>query len=240
MQDLQSLIQMAQAAQGGGARPPAMTQAPTAQDPLAALQALLGRGGPAGGDLSPANPMMSAISSLIAPGMHGPATDGDLSSMSEEDQAVRGDLMKKGRGGDYVGYSDDMMSEPDIRQTPMPMRREDDPDLYRPNIGAPGAPGQAIMGAYMNRNKGAPSTEDELSMVQKNMGSGDPVDDGNFPSQKDIDMLNSGKIDPKAFDAKWGKGAAKEMMEDPDTDNDPTTRKIPGESDDDDGDHEYR
>jgi hypothetical protein len=43
---------------------------------------------------------------------------------------------------------------------------------YQPNVGAPGAPGQAIMGAYLNRNKGAPSTEDELGMVQKQMSGG--------------------------------------------------------------------
>lgn len=87
------------------------------------------------------------------------------------------------------------------------------------------------VGDQLDRQQGASgkkamSTEEELDMVHKKI-SQDPSDNGDFPTQKEIDALNSGKIDPKEFDAKWGKGAAKEMMDN-------------GDDDADDGDHEYR
>lgn len=71
------------------------------------------------------------------------------------------------------------------------------------------------------------STEDELADVQKRMGS-DPSDDGNFPTRAEIKALNSGEMTPQEFDKKWGKGAAAEMMDEPEA------------VKDDEGDHEYR
>jgi hypothetical protein len=83
----------------------------------------------------------------------------------------------------------------------------------------------------LNKQQG-PSTEDELDMVHKNMGSGDPSADGNFPTRQELKDLNAGVISPKEFDAKWGKGAAAEMMDEADK-NAPSVE-------DDEGDHEYR
>lgn len=58
------------------------------------------------------------------------------------------------------------------------------------------------------------STEEELDDVQKRMGEdkNDPIGNGDFPPQAEIDALNEGRISPMEFDKKWGKGAADEMM----------------------------
>lgn len=103
------------------------------------------------------------------------------------------------------------------------------------------------------------TTEQELEDVSNKMGSGDPSDDGNFPTNAEIRSMLNGQMTTKEFDMKWGKGAAAEILgaqEDadfdegqpeqgkagrrfsPNKDKDPTTRKIPNI--DDDGDHEYR
>ena len=56
----------------------------------------------------------------------------------------------------------------------------------------------------LDQKQGVMSTEQELDMVHKNIGGGDPSADGNFPSAKELKLLNSGEITPKDFDAKWG------------------------------------
>lgn len=74
---------------------------------------------------------------------------------------------------------------------------------------------------YMaGQKQGAMTTEQELDDVSNKMG----VSPDDFPTPEEIKALNSGKITPEQFDAKWGKGAAKEMME---------------TEEDDGGDHDY-
>jgi hypothetical protein len=145
-------------------------------DPRAAMAGGMpnGPGGPmvrGGGMPDMANPM----------GMAGPATDGDLTEMLNQADAMRPDLPPQKRDG-YTGADPEDEPMDDPRQTP-------------------------------------PSTEEELEMVRQMMGGGDPVADGNFPSQQEINALLSGKIDEKAFDAKWGKGAAVEILKGDEEDN---------------------
>lgn len=231
--DLQALMQLAQAAQGPQSAAP---HAALSGDPLAALQALLG--GANGSGMPPPqgggnSPMLQALATAqagdpramaipgsgvpenrgaIGTGDIGPATDQDLSEVSQANQDVRGDLPKIYSPGDYTGYSDDMNPMPEDRQTPGPR----------------GISGQENMGGYLNANKSGTSTEDELADVSRRMG-GTPEDNGDFPTQTEIDALLSGKISSIEFDAKWGKGAAAEMQD-----------KAPEPMDDDPGDHEYR
>jgi len=228
--DIQSLIAAAQAAGGGGA--PA---APAAGDPMQMLQALLKSGVNPAGQGGGASPMLNALATAQAGSPRAPAIpgggvpenmgmmgaeaklggDSDYYDINEANQGVRGDLPVQ-YSPDYTGFSDDMMPMDETRQTPMPSDQSD--PTYRPNIGAPGAPGQANMGAYLNANRPAPphggamTTEEELEDVSNKMGSGDPSKDGNFPKKQELYDLMKGNVAPEEFDAKWGKGAAKEMM----------------------------
>jgi len=128
---------------------------------------------------------------------------------------------------------------------------------FAPNMGAPGVPGQANMGAYLNAQKpptnaprqsdsydqnGKPpmSTEQELDLARRGMGADkvdpqDPVKDGNFPSQEEIDLILRQPTDAnlEAFDAKYGDGAAGEILGGDE-------EAKPKRTNSDDGDHEYR
>lgn len=184
--------------------------------------------------------------------------------VAQANQAVRGNLPPQYNGPDYTGASDEVEPMPDPSQMPYSRSAgdvQDDeggysnrPEVgtgnqqddeggysnrpenggYAPNIGARGAPGQSIMGAYLSRNKAArDATQSEIDDIQKRMG-GTPEDNGDFPSNAEIKALNSGKISPTEFDKKWGKGAAQEIMDDYDPGDDAAQKER------DDGDHEYR
>src|SRR5882762_651732 len=71
MADLQSLIQMAQAAQGGGASP-----APAAGDPMMALKALLGQGGAIPPQDGSGSSMLQALTAAQGPSVGPPGTMG--------------------------------------------------------------------------------------------------------------------------------------------------------------------
>lgn len=230
-------------------------------DPIAALQALVGNVGGRGmtpqGGMAP-NPMVDAIKAAmgsprissgdpmldrmataqagdprmqavrgggrpenlgaIGYGAIGPGGDGDLLDMAEANQSVRGSLPKEYMGMDTTGFTDDMAPMKDKRQTPVP------------------------------------STEEELADVQRKMGgengppsrSGDPAENGDFPSQQEIRDLLGGYTSEEEFDAKWGNGAAQELYPDRGPGNGPPGQKLMGDylkkgrSSDDDGDHEYR
>lgn len=251
MPTLEDLMAMAQQAGGqGGGQPLPPTPGGGSGDILAQLQSLLGAGGGGGAPTgSGQSPLLQALATAQAgdpraqaipgggtvknmgtvgvdPRMFG--TDMDLTNMLDASDNVRKDLPPAKRDG-YTGSD----SQEQIL--------EDDPP--RDDIGRKTMPwqrGRLQADQYDEpANSKKMSTEQELDMVNKNMGG--PVEDGNFPSQKEIDALMNGRIDEKAFDAKWGKGAAAEMLDnsDPDKDKDPTTRKIPA-LEDDDSDHEYR
>lgn len=176
----------------------------------------------------------------------GPVTDQGLTDMLNTSDAIRKDLPPATRDG-YTGAdsqegipgSDDPKLD-DIGREALPWKRGQlQNDSYdgpggsqKPNYPSDTArePGQKNMGGYINANKPL-STEQELKDVSDRMGMNDPSGDGNFPTRADIKALNSGGITPKEFDAKWGKGAAKEMMDNADEENGPAP---------DDGDHEYR
>jgi hypothetical protein len=137
----------------------------------------------------------------------GPATDSDYYDVHEANQSVRGNLPPE-ETNDYSGYGDEMKPMDEPRQTPYPSEGPGNPKYDQ--------------------------TKSELDDISKRMGSGDPSEDGNFPTQAEIDALNAGKISPAEFDRKWGKGAAAEMQD---------VGKGNEENDgdeDDPGDHEYR
>jgi hypothetical protein len=122
-------------------------------------------------------------------GRTGPGGDSEWYAMHEANQGVRGNLPVRPTN-DYSGYGDEMNPMPEPRQTPK---------------------GRTSSG-------GPVSDEEELADIQNKMGgatgpkSGDPSANGDFPSQSEITALENGEISPKAFDAKWGKGAAAEML----------------------------
>jgi len=201
------IVSQLKALMGGGGQPPMMPQTPM---PGPAV-------GPQYAGADAVNPMARAIQNYTGPRQQMPG-----------------------------GYADDAL---------------DVPEGTAPNDPASGRmPGQRNMGAYLNANKPMPGdeqddeggysdrtppsegpgnpkydqTKSELDDISKRMGSGDPSEDGNFPTQAEIDALNAGKISPAEFDRKWGKGAAAEMQD---------VGKGNEENDgdeDDPGDHEYR
>lgn len=153
--------------------------------------------------------------------MYGEMTDGDIAEGEGVLDDVRGGVLRRPPMDDYATGEDG--PRPDPRQTPMPSDQSVPDGPYQPNIGAPGAPGQAVMGAYLNRNKGAKSTEQELEEVQKSMGSSDgpgPVPDGWMTPAIRKKMIAEGY--------------------DPDDPEDAKDYYGDGLDEDDDGDHEYR
>lgn len=232
----QLLGKVASSPQGG-----AMMQALT--------QTMAGAGGNGGGDgqldrmaMAPAgSPRMPQMPNGGTPENRGavgtgpgPMTDQGLTDMLNASDSVRSDLPPAKRDG-YTGAdsqegipgTDDPKLD-DIGRDVYPWRQG---QLQNDSYNGPGGsqkPGnQDTVRDQLNKQQGM-STEDELDMVHKNLGkTGDPSEDGNFPTAAEIKALTSGQLDPKQFDAKWGKGAAKEMMDNADQEND-------------DGDHEYR
>lgn len=155
------------------------------------------------------NPMSQAIQAQVGPpGSMGPGDQRLLNNETpDEDYARHGgvnDWPGQRNMGAYLNAND-----------PGPVIGSE----YGPaNVGRDRIPGQQNMGAYLNGSKEGPGdpkydqTKAELDDVSKRMG-GNPEEDGNFPSQSEIDALNAGKIDPVDFDKKWGKGAAAEMQD---------------------------
>jgi len=69
-------------------------------------------------------PESDRLSGVGRGGASGPSTDQDLYNAQEANQGVRGNLPVRPDTGGYTGYGEEMDSQQDIRQTPMPDRAE--------------------------------------------------------------------------------------------------------------------
>lgn len=184
----------------------------------------------------PPNPNMPPQGNIASMGVGpGPVTDQGLTDMLNASDDMRKDLPPAKRDGYTGADSQEQLDEgapkrDDIGRQVGP----GDTGRLQNDNNQGGYGSRDTVRGQLDKEQGVGgnkpmSTEQELDMVSKKMGSGDPSANGDFPTAKEIKALTSGEIDPKEFDAKWGKGAAKEMMDNAD-----------GEQSDDDGDHEYR
>lgn len=244
MAGFEDLLALAQAQGGQGGQPMPPVPGGSSPDLLGQLQALLAQGGGGGGMPRPATGSPGGM-----PMQAGRGTDPMVQALNQ--------VASGSPGGMPMPRQKMPPTEMDIAALGDGRMADKDYDRYF-GKGSANAMGP-YAGAEAETRRGKPkTTEQELADVSANMGEPDPVKDGNFPSQQEINALKAAPTDGNIanFERKWGRGSAVEIMDgdgtgpdyvygdDEDTDNDPTTRKIPAlknkRKNDDDGDHEYR